>query len=86
MRITIPSKATTSRTTPNKPSALYAGQPTPATLNIRTSFHWGVDDDAVRKEKTYMMRFDVEELLADWLVSGQKRGDFVAKVCSSTLF
>ena len=33
------------------------------------------------------MRFDVEELLNDWLVSGQKRGDFLAKVravtCSS---
>jgi len=26
------------------------------------------------------MRFDVEELLDDWLVSGQKRGDFLAKV------
>lgn len=29
---------------------------------------------------TYRMRFDVEELLSDWLVSGQKRGDFIAKV------
>ena len=26
------------------------------------------------------MRFDVEELLNDWLVSGQKRGEFLAKV------
>lgn len=26
------------------------------------------------------MRFDIEELLSDWLVSGQKRGDFLAKV------
>jgi hypothetical protein len=30
------------------------------------------------------MRFDVEELLNDWLVSGQKRGDFLAKVRTAT--
>jgi len=30
------------------------------------------------------MRFDVEELLNDWLVSGQKRGDFLAKVRAVT--
>lgn len=27
------------------------------------------------------MRYDVEERVKDWLVSGRKRGDFVAKVC-----
>lgn len=26
-----------------------------------------------------MMRFDVEEMVRDWLVSGRKRGDFAAK-------
>lgn len=26
------------------------------------------------------MRFDIEELVRDWLVSGRKRGDFEAKV------
>jgi hypothetical protein len=32
------------------------------------------------KERKYMMRFDVEEMVSDWLVSGQKRGDFAAMV------
>jgi hypothetical protein len=27
------------------------------------------------------MRYDVEERVKDWLVSGRKRGDFMAKVC-----
>ena len=27
-----------------------------------------------------MMRFDLEEMTKDWLVSGRKRGDFIAKV------
>lgn len=29
------------------------------------------------------MRFDIEELVRDWLVSGRKRGDFEAKVTLS---
>lgn len=29
------------------------------------------------------MRFDIEEHVKDWLISGHKRGDFVAKACSS---
>lgn len=61
--------------------SLYAGQPIPAILTIHTSFHWGssVDD----KERAYMMRFDVEEMVREWLVSGRKRGDFAAKVSVS---
>ena len=51
-----------------------------ALLSISTSFHWGPGTYEQKKEKTYKMRFDVEELLSDWLVSGQKRGDFLAKV------
>lgn len=31
------------------------------------------------------MRFDVEEMTKDWLVSGRKRGDFVAKARSTTV-
>ncbi|KAJ6547447.1 trafficking protein particle complex subunit 10 [Mycena capillaripes] len=56
--------------------SLYAGQPIPAVLTIHTSFHWGssVND----KERAYMMRFDVEEMVREWLVSGRKRGDFAA--------
>ena len=60
--------------------SLYAGQPIQALLSINTSFHWGPGSSEAKKEKTYRMRFDVEELLSDWLVSGQKRGDFLAKV------
>jgi hypothetical protein len=30
-----------------------------------------------------MMRFDVEEMVREWLVSGRKRGDFAAKVTFS---
>ncbi|KAJ6455695.1 trafficking protein particle complex subunit 10 [Mycena sanguinolenta] len=57
--------------------SLYAGQPIPAMLTVRTSFHWGssVND----KDRTYMMRFDVEEMVREWLVSGRKRGDFAAQ-------
>ncbi|KAJ7273596.1 trafficking protein particle complex subunit 10 [Mycena haematopus] len=56
--------------------SLYAGQPIPAILTVHTSFHWGssVND----KERAYMMRFDVEEMVREWLVSGRKRGDFAA--------
>ena len=55
---------------------LYAGQPISAELTIETSFHWGENADG----QAYRMRFDVEELVRDWLVSGRKRGDFMAKV------
>lgn len=55
---------------------LYAGQPISAVLNIHTSFHWGFDD----KDQTYIMRYNVEDMARDWLVSGPKRGDFVAMV------
>ncbi|KAK2460622.1 hypothetical protein APHAL10511_007092 [Amanita phalloides] len=53
---------------------LYAGQPIAANLSIHTSFHWGIED---RQE--YAMRFDIEELVKDWLISGHKRGDFIAR-------
>lgn len=29
---------------------------------------------------SYRMRFDIEEMSKDWLVSGRKRGDFIAVV------
>ncbi|TFK54963.1 hypothetical protein OE88DRAFT_1732249 [Heliocybe sulcata] len=62
---------------PTKPVPLYAGQPIPAELTISTSFHWGGGKES--KDKAYRMRFDVEELIKEWLVSGRKRGDFAAK-------
>jgi hypothetical protein len=58
---------------------LYAGQPIPALLSIQTSFHWGTRQDTNRK--SYRMRFDIAEMVQDWLISGRKRGDFVAEVC-----
>jgi len=65
-------------------TSLYAGQPIQALLSITTSFHWGSGTYDEKKERSYTMRFDVEELLNDWLVSGQKRGEFLAKVRSVT--
>ena len=62
---------------------LYAGQPISATLTIETSFHWAPVEDM--DKKSYVMRFDVEEMTMDWLVSGMKRGDFVAKVRMAAL-
>ncbi|KAG6836752.1 hypothetical protein H0H93_003831 [Arthromyces matolae] len=55
---------------------LYAGQPLSAMLSIHTSFHWG--SSAGDKERRYTLRYDVEEMVRDWLLSGPKRGDFAA--------
>ncbi|KAF8061615.1 trafficking protein particle complex subunit 10 [Lyophyllum atratum] len=55
---------------------VYAGQPISAQLTINTSFHWG--SSAGDKERRYMLRYDVEEMVRDWLVSGPKREDFLA--------
>jgi hypothetical protein len=59
---------------------LYAGQPIPALISIHTSFHWGTRQDSGRK--SYEMRFDIEEMVREWLISGRKRGDFEAEVCT----
>ncbi|GJE95190.1 trafficking protein particle complex subunit 10 [Phanerochaete sordida] len=72
----LPSPFSSSSPSPALPP-LYAGQPISATLTIETSFHWAPAEDS--DKKSYIMRFDVEEMTKDWLVSGLKRGDFVAK-------
>lgn len=59
-------------------SALYAGQPIPATLTVHSSFHWGTS--ANDPERQYVMQYDVEEMVKEWLVSGKKRGTFIATV------
>lgn len=64
--------------TPSELHSLYAGQPISAVLTIETSFHWAPLEDS--DKSSYRMRFDVEEMAKDWLVSGRKRGEFVAKV------
>ncbi|KAA1469549.1 hypothetical protein DENSPDRAFT_857972 [Dentipellis sp. KUC8613] len=60
----------------DKLPALYAGQPISALLTIRTSFHWGLKSS--NPNRRYRMRFDIEEMVREWLVSGRKRGDFEA--------
>jgi trafficking protein particle complex subunit 10 len=65
---------------PNQLPPLYAGQPISALISIRTSFQWGTRRDSGRK--SYEMRFDIEEMVRDWLISGRKRGDFEAEVCT----
>ena len=64
---------------PDTKPSLYAGQPISANLTIKTSFHWGGanQNDPARR---YVLRFNVEEMVREWLVSGPKRGDFVATV------
>lgn len=57
---------------------LYAGQPISAMLTITTSFHWG--ESKSQPSRWFVMRFDVEEMVKDWLVSGRKRGDFSVTV------
>jgi trafficking protein particle complex subunit 10 len=59
-----------------KPS-LYAGQPISANLTIRTSFHWGGQNKSTHH---CVLRFNLEEMVREWLVSGPKRGDFLATV------
>ncbi|KAG8828096.1 hypothetical protein FRC17_007623 [Serendipita sp. 399] len=56
--------------------SIYAGQPVPIRVEIATSFHWG--SIATTKKVEYSMRYVVQEMVTDWLVSGHKRGDFVA--------
>ncbi|KAK7467047.1 hypothetical protein VKT23_004109 [Stygiomarasmius scandens] len=55
---------------------LYAGQPISALLSIHTNFHWG--SNANDKQRQYMIQYDVEEMVKEWLVSGKKRGTFSA--------
>ncbi|KAI0647217.1 trafficking protein particle complex subunit 10 [Trametes meyenii] len=61
----------------NRTRPLYAGQPISALLTVQTSFHWAPPEDT--KVESYMMRYDIEDLTQDWLVSGRKRGDFLAR-------
>ena len=62
---------------PDTKPSLYAGQPIAANLTIRTSFHWGGQNVSMRR---CVLRFNVEEMVREWLISGPKRGDFLATV------
>jgi hypothetical protein len=65
---------------PDTKLSLYAGQPIAANLTIRTSFHWGGRNELTRR---CVLRFNVEEMVREWLISGPKRGDFLATVSHS---
>ncbi|KAL5529216.1 hypothetical protein ACEPAG_5190 [Sanghuangporus baumii] len=56
---------------------IYASQPITAIVSIHTSLYWSALDK--KKTREYKMRFQLEENIKDWLISGQKRGDFKAK-------
>ncbi|KAJ8522932.1 hypothetical protein ONZ45_g562 [Pleurotus djamor] len=58
---------------------LYAGQPVPTALIIKTKFGRGF----VSSPSCYILRYDIEEMTSDWLLSGQKRGEFEAHDDSS---
>ncbi|KAI5899814.1 uncharacterized protein SCHCODRAFT_02524907 [Schizophyllum commune H4-8] len=58
-------------------SPFYAGQPLSGIITVRTSFHWS--DKPPDPDRQYLIRFELEELVRDWLVSGRKRGDFAAQ-------
>ena len=62
----------------SSPANLYAGQPISAQLAIQTSFHWGQNSNDSSFQ--YLLRFNIEEMIQEWLISGPKRGDFVAVV------
>lgn len=79
VRFRILATSSTGESTPIHPlPPLYAGQPISALLTIHASFHWGMKRDSSRK--SYQMRFDVEEMVRDWLIGGRKRGDFEVTV------
>ena len=62
---------------PDTKLSLHAGQPIAANLTIRTSFHWGGQNEPTPR---CVLRFNVEEMVREWLISGPKRGDFLATV------
>ncbi|KAL1742258.1 trafficking protein particle complex subunit 10 [Schizophyllum fasciatum] len=72
LRVTASSSAS-----PDDTSSFYAGQPLSGVITIRTSFHWS--DKAPHPDRQYTVRFELEEMVRDWLVSGRKRGDLAAQ-------
>ncbi|KAF7440398.1 hypothetical protein PC9H_000743 [Pleurotus ostreatus] len=65
---------------PHGTAPLYAGQPISAFVTIRTTFGWGPSENLTG---SYILRYDIEEMVRDWLLSGPKRGEFEAKHDSS---
>ncbi|KAG9035765.1 hypothetical protein FRB95_010533 [Tulasnella sp. JGI-2019a] len=56
--------------------SIYAGQSLQAILSIKTTLHWGQGST----DDQHLLRFDINaEGEGNWLVSGPKRGEYVAK-------
>ncbi len=51
----------------------------PAIVSVNVSCYWSGYEGASKRQ--YRMRFEVDEMIRDWLISGQKRGEFCAEVC-----
>lgn len=67
-QLTIPTAST---------EAIFSGQPLQAILHISTAFHWG---SGSTPRDGYPLRFDIDpDVAGNWLISGQRRGEFVAK-------
>lgn len=68
---------------PNTPQ--YAGQPVNVAVTIGACFHWSGSTETTEGKHT--MRYDVVcDMDSGWLVSGPKRGEYVAQVSSMHLF
>lgn len=73
-QLTIPTAST---------EAIFSGQPLQAILHISTAFHWG---SGSTPRDGYPLRFDIDpDVAGNWLISGQRRGEFVAKARSLEL-
>lgn len=59
-------------------NSFFAGQPIRAILSIHISFRWSGQE---ARDSEFRLRFNVEEMLKHWLISGQRQGEFIAKVC-----
>ncbi|GJJ15396.1 hypothetical protein Clacol_009672 [Clathrus columnatus] len=57
---------------------LYAGQPVSATVSISSSCHWVGPTGQSSDKYRYTIKFDIQEMVDDWLISGHKRGEFIA--------
>lgn len=60
-----------------KESLIFAGLPVTASISFQSSFHWSSNDDDA---KQYQMSYEIDESVKDWLVGGQKRGEFITTV------
>ncbi|KAG8842314.1 hypothetical protein FRB96_005596, partial [Tulasnella sp. 330] len=57
-------------------TSIYAGQSVQAVLYITTTLYWGVGST----ENQHLLRYDINaESEGNWLVSGSKRGEYIAK-------